>query len=227
MLSADVTHHRSKVSPVLQDVSEVSEFRRRDVTVLLCPLCVLLAPTYCSSLCSFPIPSILALTFSRVFCSSRCPTAQPICPVLSPDSALPAGREQRLPEGRTGVAMHTPLSTATCSIRWANTQRPATHKQRVTLRNSASSSSLLLHLQQVHLRVFISCFSGLQVKIKMQENFAGSTIIWLHHKSQLVIHQTEKRKNFVHFSFTLNQKAGDKIISKQNVGKLHLTFQNY
>lgn len=67
--------------------------------------------SYLLFFCTFPIPSIFALTFSHVFCPSRCPTAYPICPILCPGSALPAGHRQRLPEGRTGVATHTPLST--------------------------------------------------------------------------------------------------------------------
>lgn len=76
--------------------------------------CCIICPQTSSSLLSFgtfPIPSIFAFTFNHVFCSSRCPTVYPICPILCPGSALPAGHGERLPEGRTGVATHTPLST--------------------------------------------------------------------------------------------------------------------
>lgn len=50
----------------------------------------------------WPSPSALFL--------SQHPAANPICPFLSAGSSLPAGREQRLPEERTGVATHTSLS---------------------------------------------------------------------------------------------------------------------
>ena len=96
-----------------------------------------LALTYCSSISTFPIPSIFALTFSHVFCLSQRPTAYPICPILCPSSPLPAGHRQRLPEGRTGVATHTPLSTGlpvasgrACTQRWANGHR---HRHKGTL----------------------------------------------------------------------------------------------
>lgn len=86
----------------------------------------------------FRFPLFLPLTFSRVFCSSRCPTAYPICPILCPGSALPAGHGQRLPEGRTGVATHTSLSTwlpvasggRACAQQRANAHR---HKHKGTL----------------------------------------------------------------------------------------------
>lgn len=96
-----------------------------------------LALTYCSSISTFPIPSIFALTFSHVFYLSQRPTAYPICPILCPSSPLPAGHRQRLPEGRTGVATHTPLSTGlpvasgrARTQRWANVHR---HRHKGTL----------------------------------------------------------------------------------------------
>lgn len=91
--------------------------------------------TYCSSFCTFPIPHIFALTFSHVFCLSWCPTAYPICPILCSGSALPAGHGQRLPEGRTGVAAHTPLNT---QLPVASGGHTPNHEQMHTLKHKGT-----------------------------------------------------------------------------------------
>lgn len=82
-----------------------------------------------------PSALLLSVASSFIFCRhfsfSASPSATPAShrsSNLSPSSvranALPAGRRRRLPEGRTGVVTHTPLSTrATCGNGRTLTQR--------------------------------------------------------------------------------------------------------
>lgn len=71
-----------------------------------CPFIALLIRSFLDVLFLLPPcwPSPSALYWSQP------PAANPICSFLGADSSLPAGREQRLPEERTGVATHTSLS---------------------------------------------------------------------------------------------------------------------